>query len=722
MLANHTFTGASLATASTIDGMSRADPKRRNARLAAIAGASVAVIMSVSSIVAAAAAAGLDDIVVTATRIPEPADRIPAAISVVSGEELVARGARDLAAALSLVSGVEAPAGGDAGPSSAVPAFWGLHEFDAFLLVVDGVPWGGAFNPAITTLDFTDVERVEVLKGAAPVLYGATSFVGVVQAIHYPAGEAEDAAEVAFGNHGSIRGSASLALPPAGGYRQSLAVDGQSMGFDDRREQVSNERILYRGALDLDAGTLRVDADVTRVRDVPPSPVLRAGTGLTALTPTDANFNPADARIDEDRYHLALGLTRPIDWGTWDTLVSFARSNVTDIRAFLHPDLSGTADTQNQRRHIDDGYLDSHLAHPWADDATVIVGVDVLYGHGRQTTLNGNSGFTVPLDGSVLPPSTAAIPVTEIGTVDDRRVFVGQYAQVDWKANDRWDVIGGLRVNEAYEHKRATDLVLPPPQLSSGDVSKTMIRPTETLGASYRAWLDGKDEAVVYADVRNAFKPAAIDFGPDYTPDLLSPETARSAEVGVKGSVDGGRLGYQAALFLLDFANLVVRTSSGALANAAGERLKGIEAELRYRATADLAVLASASYHDAAFSRYRFFDGVAYVDVAGRQLPLSPHVLAAAGILLTPSRGFSATAVVRYVGRRYLDEENLAPVGGYATLDASLGYAWGRYRITLAGTNLTDQRPPVTSSEFGSQSFYLLPARQAWLRAAYTWH
>jgi iron complex outermembrane recepter protein len=137
-------------------------------------------------------AEAFDVVVVTATRIPEPADQIPADISVVSGREIAARGAADIATVLSLVPGVEAPSGGDAGPSSAVPSFWGLHEFDAFLLVVDGVPWGGAFNPAITSLNFTDTERVEVLKGAAPVMYGATSFVGVVQVIHYPAGQAAD--------------------------------------------------------------------------------------------------------------------------------------------------------------------------------------------------------------------------------------------------------------------------------------------------------------------------------------------------------------------------------------------------------------------------------------------------------------------------------------------------------------------------------------------------
>ena len=51
-----------------------------------------------------------------------------------------------------------------------MPAIWGLRELDAFLLVVDDVPWGGAFNPALTALDLHDVERIEVMRGAAPVV------------------------------------------------------------------------------------------------------------------------------------------------------------------------------------------------------------------------------------------------------------------------------------------------------------------------------------------------------------------------------------------------------------------------------------------------------------------------------------------------------------------------------------------------------------------------
>jgi iron complex outermembrane recepter protein len=666
-------------------------------------------------------------ITVTATRVPEPIEQIPATISVVSGEELRARDAQDMASALSLVSGADAPAGGDAGPSSAVPSFWGLHEFDAFLLVMDEVPWGGAFNPAITSLNLNDVERIEVLKGAAPVMYGATSFVGVVHALHYPAGQASNTADVAFGSYGSARGSAAFALPGWGDYRHSFAADGESIGFADKRESVSGGRLLYRGALNLGGGELRLDANVSIVRDVPPSPVIREGTALTTLTPINANFNPADAAIDENKYQLALGYSLPTAWGAWDSLASVSRTHVTDIRAFLDPDLSGAADTQNQDRLILDDYFDTHLAsHP--GNSTLLVGADLLYGYGRQTTQNGNGAYTVPLDGSVVPPPTTQLPVNEVGYVSDKRLFWGQYVQLDWKPDARWDVTAGIRLNETNESKSASDLTLPPftptEEYDAQNASRSVVRATETVGVSYRLWAEGVDQAVLYADWRNAFKPAALDFGPDYQPDVLLPETAKMYEVGFRGAAADGRLSYQAEVFRLDFNNLVVPTESGFLTNAAASQLKGGEVEARFQITDDLVVAANYAYHDAHFTQYLLFDDAAgaYVDVAGKQLPLSPHHLASAGILYTPRQGLNSTLVATYVGRRFLDEENVAPVGGYTKLDATLGYAIGHYQLSLEGTNLTNQRPPVSGSEFGGESFYLLNARSLWVRLAYRQH
>ncbi len=228
-------------------------------------------------------------------------------------------------------------------------------------------------------------------------------------------------------------------LPPRCRKLATIGIRLQSTvrisGFADPREGVTNEHALYRGALQLGAGTLTIDANLAFVRDTPPSPVLRAGAGLTALTPINANFNPADAAINENKYQLAVGYSLPMGWGTWDTLASFAYSDVTDRRAFLHPDSErdcGHAEPAPlHRRWLSGQPPDRAADRPTRNSSS---GADMLYGLGRQTTLNGNGAYTVPLDGSVLPPPISSVPVNEIGTLDDKRLFAGQYAQVRLEA------------------------------------------------------------------------------------------------------------------------------------------------------------------------------------------------------------------------------------------------------------------------------------------------
>src|SRR5256714_6800461 len=156
---------------------------------------------------------------IVATRIPEAPHAVPVSIEVFRGTDLRARGARSLSDALSLAAGVAIAPGGDAGPASAVPEFWGLREFDAFLLVVDGVPWGGALNPAISSLSLRDVDRIEVLRGPAPVTYGATSFVGVIHVVHSSATTRATYAEVHGGNFGTGGGGADFGLPTSGSWK-----------------------------------------------------------------------------------------------------------------------------------------------------------------------------------------------------------------------------------------------------------------------------------------------------------------------------------------------------------------------------------------------------------------------------------------------------------------------------------------------------------------------
>ncbi|MDB5985106.1 MAG: TonB-dependent receptor [Nevskia sp.] len=661
----------------------------------------------------------LDALQVTATRTPEPVSTVPAAVSIVDGRELRARGVNDLRGALALVAGVEAPPGGDAGPAGAVPSFWGLHEFDAFLLVVDGVPWGGAFNPSIPTLDLNNVERIEVLRGAAPVIYGATAFVGVIQVIHYAAGEAADRVELGYGSYGTLRGSASTALPAIGSFKQSLAISGERQQFSDAREDINNGKALYRGAMPLAGGQLRLDADLTSQHTVPNSPTVREGEALTTATRADDNLNPADAHIDEHRYHLVLGYSRPTTLGLWDSTASYSHSNVRDRRGFLRvdmtPDEAATnADYQDQDRGVIDSYFDTHFGKHLFDQLDVVYGADLLYGSGKQQSTNG--AYFAELRGTT-PPATSTRPVDEINGVDDRRAFIGQYLQADWKPSARWDVLAGLRLNETKERKTSTHIDTAD---ATADIDaydrRNKTRLSGMLGASYVAWTAGADQAVVFADYRNTFKPAAIDFGPDVTPEVLNPETARSYEAGVKGRLLDGRLDYDLDFFFLHFNNLVVATTDAdgnpQMQNAGSELFRGVEMETRYHFSSTLAVAANYSYHNARFGPYAETDADGNTQsLDGKQLELSPHSLASLGVLYTPAQGFNASAIGNYVGRRYLDRANTAPTGSYVTADASLGYRWHRYGASLYGNNLSNRRPPVTESEFGDRSYYLLPAR-----------
>src|SRR3954470_11290513 len=187
-----------------------------------------------------------EQVEVTATRAPEDPEDVPAAIEVFSGEEMRQRGARDLRSALSSAIGVDIAPGGDAGPAGSVPDFWGLKEFDAFLLVVDGVPWGGAYNPALTSLNLNDVERIEVMRGPAPITYGATSFVGVIHVIHHGVDSKDRNVELHGGSFESGGGSFSTPLPLGGEWKSRLTLDAERVGFSDPREAYRRGHGLWR--------------------------------------------------------------------------------------------------------------------------------------------------------------------------------------------------------------------------------------------------------------------------------------------------------------------------------------------------------------------------------------------------------------------------------------------------------------------------------------------
>ncbi len=663
----------------------------------------------------------LDRIEVTSDKIPTTLARSPDSVTVVDGDTLRSQGATDLSGAMRLVAGVEAPADGDNGPASSVPALWGLREFDAFLLVVDGVPSGGAFNPALQALDLSNVERIEVLRGAAPVSFGATSFVGVIQVIHYAAGKAPTSAEVHAGSRGSYGVSAATTMAEGkdGGFASSLMVDANRSRFSQDRTGFDRAHVLYRTRGDVGGGTLGVDIDGSVVSQDPGSPHPREGAVLSPRFPLDANVNPADAKLNETRIQLAFDYTHDTGLGTWLTKLSLAHTDGENTRGFLRQDFADDGTTHNadgfrQNRHTDELYFDSHITTSLSSRSTLAWGVDYIYGYGAQSSDNFEYGIFP--DGRN-PPVSINLHTDEITSLNDRRSFAGVYGDWRFDVSDAWRIDAGLRYNHTSEHRygQAIDNTVSPPELAVADTSNhNSSRFSGVLGTSVQLWKDGSDEVVAYANYRNTFKPAAIDFGPDVEGGILKPETARSGEFGFKGSNLGGRLQWDASAFQMHFNNLVVSTDVGGgptLANAGSERFRGVEFETRCRLVDDLNLQASYAWHNA-----RFLDDVQIVDdtpvqLRGKQLPLSPHHLAGLGLTYAPAEGWNGYVIGSYVGARFLDKLNTAPVGSYATVDAGIGYRRANWELRLDGTNLNDRRDPVASSEFGDESFYRLQGR-----------
>src|SRR2546422_841015 len=73
-------------------------------------------------------------IVVSATKTPRAAERVPNAIAIVTGDELRRRGTRTLAEALQDVVGLDTGEGSDNGMRLPNIGLWGLKEFDALLI------------------------------------------------------------------------------------------------------------------------------------------------------------------------------------------------------------------------------------------------------------------------------------------------------------------------------------------------------------------------------------------------------------------------------------------------------------------------------------------------------------------------------------------------------------------------------------------------------------
>ncbi|MGH8576301.1 MAG: TonB-dependent receptor plug domain-containing protein [Gammaproteobacteria bacterium] len=131
-------------------------------------------------ILAAEEPAELEPIIVTATRLETPLDRVPASVSVVEGEDIERAQVTDTLEVLRDIPGFTIVQTGSRGGTTDLFARGGNANFNQVL--IDGVKVneaGGRFNFSDLTTD--GIDRIEIVRGPQSALYGSDAITSVVQ-------------------------------------------------------------------------------------------------------------------------------------------------------------------------------------------------------------------------------------------------------------------------------------------------------------------------------------------------------------------------------------------------------------------------------------------------------------------------------------------------------------------------------------------------------------
>lgn len=161
----------------------------------------------------------INEVVITARRRKETVQEVPIAASVVGGAKIDEAGAFNVNRVKELVPSVQLYS---SNPRNTTLNIRGLGS--TFGLTNDGLDPGVGFyvdgvyyaRPAVTTLDFIDIEQIEVLRGPQGTLFGKNTTSGAFNITTRAASLTPGASfEASFGNYGFIQTKVSVTGPVA---------------------------------------------------------------------------------------------------------------------------------------------------------------------------------------------------------------------------------------------------------------------------------------------------------------------------------------------------------------------------------------------------------------------------------------------------------------------------------------------------------------------------
>jgi vitamin B12 transporter len=480
----------------------------------------------------------LGTVVVSASKVPRPAATLSQAVTVLLGDELRARGVTRVTDALREVPGASIVQTGSFGGITSLFLRGGESRYTKVL--IDGVPVnapGGAFDFSHLTTD--NIDRIEIVRGPASVLYGADAVTGIVQI---------------FTRRGSDQGRASLGA--RGGTYHSLDFDGDAVGsspmggfsvgaahhstngiipFNNeyRNGTLSSAITLARSA----AGDARVDARYTTAE---------------FHFPTDFTGQPVDSNSYRVQHRLTVGLDADRNL-TPNIQARFLAGNndVWDLSEDIAVPFGGTAPQHSASRSR--GYrrnVEGRVAFFLPSDATVTVGGTYEKEHENSSNASGNVGA----------------PTTETDSFDASRHNIAYYSELLGNLTDRLSYTVAGRVDDNSDYRRFATYRL--------GVNAAVV-PTLKVRASLSTAFN--------APAFNQLRPTLFTVG---SPDLR-PERSRSAEIGLMTNFHPDIFRLSASYFNQRFSDLIQFVNGGppnflgSFANLTAASSNGYEAEMQ---------------------------------------------------------------------------------------------------------------------------------------------
>jgi iron complex outermembrane receptor protein len=676
-------------------------------------------------------AAANDEITVTARRREESLIDVPISMSVVSGDTLVRTGAVDITALQDKTPNLTLQIA--RGSNSTLIAFsrgvgqqdplWGFEPGVA--LYLDDVY---VARPQGAVLDIFDVERVEVLRGPQGTLYGRNTIGGAVKYVTRRLGNQFRAtARASYGSYNQVDLIGQVTVPltdslSIGGAVARYTRDGYGENLTTGAEHYNKDVIAARLSAEFaptDNIFFRVAGDRTLDKSKP-----RHGTRLLP-NGTDPRYLPTDsvydtrAGIGDDNRVETRGLSATAEIGLSDALtfksISAWRDGSTDTLIDFDNTVLPTLDVPA-----------SYEDRQFTQELQLLFEGERLQGVLGLYYLNGRaSGAFDTVVGLVNTTTLTA------GTVDTKSYAA--FGDLSFDLTDKFKVSAGLR----YTRDEKTGTVfrrnytgIRSPLFGNAAAVPGLLRTDYTNDRSFEKLTPRvsisyapRQDLNFYASYGQGFKSGGFDMRGDaiFTPTTVEgyePETIDSWEVGMKGAFLENSFFLNLAGFFSNYKDQQVTIQVPALPsgiasfvdNAGKAEIYGFELETRMVPSRHFSASFVLGYTHADYKEFLTFigGGTTPVDVADqRAFQNTPEWtanasatwsedLAGGTISFTPSVSFRSDTQMFEIATPALDQD------GYAVVDAALNWTseGGRYRIGVAGRNLSDTRYRVGGYNF----------------------